>query len=160
MSTVTQVNRNRDLAAGAIFILIALAFGWAASGYPLGRALRMGPGFIPLVLAVLLVILGILVIAAGLKAEGRAEIGGVPWKGILLVLIALGIFGYAGTALGLVPVVFLCGAIVALASSQNGIPAALGIALLLAVLSWLVFKVGLAVSLPTIGPLFGPLARN
>ncbi|KAB0679730.1 tripartite tricarboxylate transporter TctB family protein [Aureimonas leprariae] len=160
MSTVTQTNRNRDLIAGAIFIAIALAFGWAATGYPLGRALRMGPGFIPLVLAVLLVILGGTVIAAGFRLEGRTEVGGVPWKGILLTLVALGIFGYAGPTLGLVPVVFLCGAIVALASTQNGIASALAIALLLSVLSWLVFKVGLAVSLPTIGPVFGPLAHN
>lgn len=158
MSTVVQTNRNRDLAAGIIFAAIALAFGWAALAYPLGRALRMGPGFIPLLLAVLLFALGAITVVTGLRQEGHTEVGGVPWKGILLVLIALALFGYGGTVLGLVPVVFLCTIIVSLASSQNGIVASLGIGVLLAVLSWLVFKVGLAVSLPVIGPAFGPLA--
>lgn len=158
MSTIVQSNRTRDVVAGAIFVAIAAGFGWEATNYELGRALRMGPGFIPIVLCILLAALGALVALGGAKQDGTTEVGGVPWKGILLVLVALLLFGYAGQPLGLVPVVFLAGTIVALASARNGVVAALAIASSLAALSWLVFKVGLAVSLPTIGPVFGPVS--
>ncbi|WP_152047458.1 tripartite tricarboxylate transporter TctB family protein [Aureimonas psammosilenae] len=154
MSTVVQTARNRDILAGAIFVVIALLFAWEGSNYPLGRALRMGPGFIPLLLAGTLTVLGICVLVSGLKKQERAEIGAVPWKGIAFVLAALVLFGEGGALLGLVPTVFLCVAIVALASSQNSVRDALGIAALITLLSWLVFKVGLSVSLPTFGPLF------
>ncbi len=153
-NTVVQTNRTRDVVAGAIFIVVALAFGWGATGYDLGRALRMGPGFIPLTLAAILAILGVLVIVSGLRKEGQSEIGGVPWKSIGLVLVALALFGATGPTLGLVPVVFLCSVVVAIASTQNSILSALAIAALLTLLSWLVFRVGLSVSLPTFGPVF------
>ncbi|WP_102961230.1 tripartite tricarboxylate transporter TctB family protein [Mangrovicella endophytica] len=157
MSTVVQTHRSRDVLAGLIFLAIAIAFGWEATNYELGRALRMGAGFIPLTLSALLGILGAIVVAAGLRREGETEVGPVPWRGILLVSIALILFGAYGRSLGLVPVVFLCSAVTALASARNTVLSALAIAAALSALCWLVFKLGLGVSLPTVGPLFGPL---
>jgi hypothetical protein len=157
MQDVVQSRSRRDLVAGVIFIAIAAGFAWEGSHYELGRALRMGPGFMPLLLAALLAVLGGSVIAAGLRQEGEETIGGVPWKAILLVLISLAIFGYGAPRLGLVPIAFLCSFVIALASANNGVVSALAIGVLLAALSWLVIKIGLAVSLPTVGPVFGPL---
>jgi putative tricarboxylic transport membrane protein len=51
-------------------------------------------------------------------------------------------------------VVVVCTFMVALASAKNSPLAALAIALSLAALCWLIFKVGLNVSLPTFGTLF------
>lgn len=148
---------SRDLTAGAIFLLIAVAFGWEATNYEMGRAIRMGPGFIPMALAIFLAILGASVAFVGISKHNDAESGPVAWRGILLVCVALVIFGAYARALGLVPVVFLCTVITSLASTRNTVVAALGIAALLAVLCWIVFKVGLGLPLPTIGPVFGPL---
>ena len=41
----------KDILSGLIFVGFGAAFGYAASGYPLGTAFRMGPGYFPLVLA-------------------------------------------------------------------------------------------------------------
>ncbi|WP_182087308.1 tripartite tricarboxylate transporter TctB family protein [Aureimonas sp. ME7] len=147
------VKSRRDLLAGLIFVLIALAFGWEATNYELGRAVRMGPGFIPLTLAIILAILGILVIIAGFRKDETVERTPIPWKGIALILLALAIFGEFGAALGLVPVVFVGTAIVAFASAKNSAASSLLIALSMSALCWLVFKIGLGITLPTFGPL-------
>lgn len=154
MRAAVRTRVQRDVVAGAIFIAVALGFGWEATNYPLGRALKMGPGFIPLTLAVVMAVLGILVAAAGLKKNEAAEPEPVPWKAILLVLAALGAFGFGGPRLGLVPTTFLCSFVIALASTRNGARAALAIAACLSAVAWAVFKLGLGVSLPTFGPVF------
>ncbi|WAJ26936.1 tripartite tricarboxylate transporter TctB family protein [Antarcticirhabdus aurantiaca] len=151
-----QNKMGRDVMAGAIFLVIALAFGAQALSYDMGRTIRMGPGFIPLTLAVLLGIFGIAVAVAGFRKHDTAEVGPVAWRGIFLVCVSLVIFGAYGRQLGLVPVVFICVFIVAMASVKNTVVSALAIAAALAVMCWLVFKVGLGMSLHTIGPAFGP----
>ena len=41
----------KDILSGLIFVGLGAAFGYAAIGYPIGTAFRMGPGYFPLVLA-------------------------------------------------------------------------------------------------------------
>ncbi|WP_158873926.1 tripartite tricarboxylate transporter TctB family protein [Antarcticirhabdus aurantiaca] len=152
-----QSRSRRDVLAGLIFLVIAIAFAWEATHYDMGRTIRMGPGFIPLTLAVLLGVFGAAVAVTGFRNKhDTAEAGPVSWRGIVLVCVSLVIFGAYGRQLGIVPVVFLCVFIVALASVKNTILSALAIAAALSALCWLVFKLGLGMSLPTIGPAFGP----
>ncbi len=145
---------RRDLLAGLIFVAIAAGFAWEASNYDMGRAIRMGPGFIPMTLAILLAVFGVMIITSGMKKDERIEKTPIPWKGIVLILAALVIFGEFGALLGLVPVVFIGTAVVALASAKNTPVSALTIAACMSALCWLVFKIGLGITLPTFGPLF------
>jgi hypothetical protein len=55
-----------DLLAGGTFVTVGLAFVVASSRYELGSALKMGPGYYPLVLGGLLVALGVGVAVEGL----------------------------------------------------------------------------------------------
>ncbi|WP_244493778.1 tripartite tricarboxylate transporter TctB family protein [Aureimonas sp. AU4] len=147
---------DRNVVAGLIFIAIAAAFAWEATHYDMGRAIRMGPGFIPMTLAILLAIFGVLVLAAGLRSPDHAQSSGpVAWKGIALVCAALLVFGRFGAQLGLVPTVLVCTFAVAMASARNTLLSAAAIAAVMAALCWLVFKVGLGITMPTLGPLFG-----
>lgn len=150
---ITKRSR-RDIVAGVIFILIAAGFAAEALNYPLGTPLRMGPGFMPLVLAGLLGVLGIITLVAGLGDKDMIEVSPVPWVAIGLVLATLAIFGFFARVLGLVPVVFVCTALTAFASRNNSIVAALVIAVCMSVLCYLIFKVGLGITLPTFGTLF------
>lgn len=146
---------RRDIVAGTIFVAIAAAFAAEALTHPIGSALRMGPAFIPLVLAGLLATFGLGVIASGLaRPAPRADLPDVPWRAIVLISVAIVIFGAFGRQLGLVPVVFACATVIALSSARNGILAALLIGALLSGLTFVVFKLGLGISLPTFGPLF------
>lgn len=153
MQATEGVKSRRDLLAGLIFVVIAAGFAYEASKYDMGRAIRMGPGFIPMTLAILLAIFGAMIAFGGLRKDERIEKTPIPWKGIVLILAALVIFGEFGSLLGLVPVVFIGTAIVALASAKNSIVSSLTIAVCMSALCWLVFKVGLGITLPTFGPL-------
>ena len=154
MSAHAEIRSRRDVLVGSLFILIALGFGWEASNYDMGRAIRMGPGFIPMLLAVILAILGAIIAVTGMRKDERIVPSPIPWKGIALVCLALVLFGELGAALGLVPIVFLGTAIVALASARNTIVSSVSIAFCMSILCWLVFKLGLGITLPTFGPLF------
>jgi hypothetical protein len=155
MDFTTKRNRH-DVMAGGIFIAIAAFFAIQGSRYEFGRAIQMGPGFFPVVLAMFLAGLGVAVIVGGLrKPDNEVEGGPVPWRAILLISFALALFAAGARTLGLVPLVFLCTAITALASPKNSAMSALIMGLVMAGLCYLVFKVGLAVTIPTFGPVFG-----
>src|ERR1043165_7103976 len=57
-----------DVLSGLLFIAVA-AFGlWASRNYPVGTALRMSTGYVPRLLCWVLLGLGVLVLATGLRA--------------------------------------------------------------------------------------------
>lgn len=152
---VRKIRLHSDTIAGAIFFFIACAFGLEASHYALGSTIRMGPGFIPLALSIALGTLGLVVVVTGWRKQEDTEPEIIPWRSIILTCAALAIFGAYGRNLGLVPTVFICALLTSLASKSNTISSAIGISISLSMLSWVVFKLGLGVSLPTIGAAFG-----
>jgi hypothetical protein len=77
---------RKDLLAGAVFMAFGLAFAVTSTTYDIGTALRMGPGFFPLVLGGVLVVLGALIAISGYLAADRSEIGTVPWRALVLLL--------------------------------------------------------------------------
>lgn len=150
----THTKSWRDVAAGSIFLVIGAAFAVGAMNYQLGTPLRMGPGFMPLLLAVLLVALGLVVIVTGMNKTQAAQSDPVAWRGIGLVVASLAVFGLFARPLGLMPIVFLCTFLTALASRSNTVLSASAIALAMSALCYLIFKTGLGIALPTFGPLF------
>ena len=66
-----QVKSQKDLATGLVFLIAGLAYGVASGRYRLGRAMEMGPGYFPLLLAVLLAVIGALVATLSLIGEPR-----------------------------------------------------------------------------------------
>ena len=90
----------KDLAAGAVFAAIGLAFMAGALTLDIGSAFKMGPGYFPLVLSGLLVLLGFIVMAKSVNMPSES-IGTVPWRGLVLILAAPVIFGATARSLGL-----------------------------------------------------------
>ena len=67
---------HRDsLLAGGVFVVVGIAFAVAATRYELGSALRMGPGYLPLVLGAVLTGLGLIIVGQGLAARVRTSSG-------------------------------------------------------------------------------------
>lgn len=142
----------KDILTGLIFLGFAAAFGTAASGYQLGTAFRMGPGYFPLLLSGALGVLGVAILVKGVTAAASdTPIGPVPWRGAVLILGALIAFGASVRGLGLVPAVFVAAFLSALASASNSPLAALAIATALTLLAVLIFHFGLGVSVPLFG---------
>jgi len=72
---------HRSDSAGAVVLLsFALFVCYQAGRYPLGTIGKIGPGFLPLYLGILLAALAVIILLRSLFAA--AEIGAPAWKGI------------------------------------------------------------------------------
>ncbi len=146
-----------DILAGLIFVAFGLAFAITSLSYELGTLLRMGPGYFPLALGGILVLLGLLIVGKGLIADAGAEerFGSVPWRALTLVVLAVLVFGLTVRGLGLVPATAVTALLTALASYRTGVLAAVAIAAGLTVLCVVVFILALQLRLPLFGPWLG-----
>jgi hypothetical protein len=85
------MNMDKDTVAGLLFVIAGGSFAVGAGSYEIGSSARMGPGFLPLLLGVLLALLGLLVMA---RARLRAAVGVAwAWRPLLAVLAANLAFG-------------------------------------------------------------------
>ena len=66
-----------DRVSGAFLILLGLFVVWERRVLPLGTASRPGPGYFPLLLAILLIVLGAILI---LRGKGAKQIRSVSWS--------------------------------------------------------------------------------
>ena len=98
-----DLRNNKDFLAGLLFIAIGvIAVIVAVRGYPMGNAMRMGPAYFPTVLGGILVLLGVWVVARGIRSGERVK-GEWGWKPLLLIALAIVSFGFLMSRLGLVP---------------------------------------------------------
>jgi putative tricarboxylic transport membrane protein len=142
----------RDILAGLAFVAFGLAFAVLATSYEIGTTLVMGPGYFPLVLGGLLVLLGGVIVAKGFLGGEEGAIGAIPWTALGLILGAVLFFGLTVRGLGLVPSTFGAALMSAFASRRTGLVAGLLITVGLTVLCVLVFVVALSLRLPLVGP--------
>jgi len=146
---------RKDLLAGGVFAGFGLAFAVTASTYEVGTPLRMGPGFFPLALGGVLVVLGVLIAVTGFVAANGAELGSVPWRPLVLLLGAVLLFGFTVRDLGLVPSLFASVLLAAFAGRGVRPVPAVVIAASLTALSVLIFVYGLQLRLSLLGPWLG-----
>jgi hypothetical protein len=145
-----RVRNARDLLAGCLFLAFGLAFLAVAQGYQLGSARRMGPGYFPVALSIILIGIGLATVVRGLLVPGP-PIRDVAGKALALITAALVLFGLTvqGAGLGLA-----VGALVALAAAASRsfrpLPT-LVLALTLAAFCVLVFAVGLGLPFAALG---------
>jgi putative tricarboxylic transport membrane protein len=138
-----------DVLSGLLFIAIA-AFGlWASRNYPVGTALRMGTGYMPRLLCWVLLGLGVIVLAQGLRQQALPlRSSPQAWRAVLSVAAALVAFGLSIERLGLVLAILLLTGLGALATSALR-PLETAIAALgLIALSWSIFIFGLGLTIP------------
>ena len=93
---------NKDVWAGLLLIAIGAGAIFVARNYPFGTALRMGPGFFPVVLGGLLIVFGLAVLAIGLR-KGESMAG--PWslRALIILPLSLILFGLLMEYAGFVP---------------------------------------------------------
>ena len=133
---------HRDILAGLIFVLIGAAALLAARGYPVGSAMRMGPGYFPVVLGWLLIGLGALV---GLRAARRRDWQPVAWGWQPLAWISFSIvlFGFLMPRLGLVPALVAMLPVAAAAGREFRFREVLVLTLIMSAFAGAVFVYGL-----------------
>lgn len=147
---MTTINKT-DAIAGGFFILVGLLFGAQSLGMEIGTSLRMGPGYFPLLLAGLLIVLGGLILASSFKSVAE-EMSANAWRGMLFILPAPVFFGLTVRGLGFVPSIFFTTLIAAMASFKMKLPAALLLSVAVTFFCTLVFSYALGLPFRRFGP--------
>lgn len=90
-----NIKSQKDFVSGVMFMVVGAAFAWGATKYSVGSAARMGPGYFPLMLGILMAALGALITFNALVIErvGGEKIGKWAWKPLLYIIGANLIFG-------------------------------------------------------------------
>lgn len=143
-----------NLACGLIFIAFGLYFGVNALTLDLGTAFRMGPGYFPLVLAALLIVLGAVIVIQAFRIEGES-IGHIAWRGGLLILPAPIFFGLTVRGLGFVPAIFITCLIASFASHKMKPATAFVVSAAVTVFATTVFVRMLGLPFRLVGPWLG-----
>jgi hypothetical protein len=105
---LARINRPKDLLAGTIYILVgAITFLWSQK-YPIGTATRMGAGYFPALLGLVLLALGILATAKGLLSKEPDPLPEHKVSPLILMVAAVVSFGLLIERAGLVVATFVC----------------------------------------------------
>ena len=142
---------NVNAFCGAIFIGLGAFFIYQCLNLELGTALRMGPGYFPLVLATILALLGVVVLVQSTRVNGE-PLGPIALRGLLFILPAPIFFGLTIRGLGFVPSLFFTALIAAFASSRMKVSMALAIAFAMTIFSVAVFSYALGLPFERFGP--------
>jgi hypothetical protein len=148
--------RPRDVVGG--LVVVAIGAGFFAFGRELetGTSFRMGPGYFPTILSLLMVALGAVMTVLAWRAPHQEEaFGQVPWRALALVVGAVVLFGLTLRGLGLAPVLLLVVLATAWASRYASLKSSLPLALGIAAFCALLFIKGLGLPLPLFGPWLG-----
>jgi hypothetical protein len=140
----------RDLAAGALLLALGLFVAiYASSNYRIGEANHMGPGYFPMVLGWVLAGLGaIIALLAFRKTVQVLHPPAFQLRPILAVLLAILVFSLMVERLGLVPATVGLTAVAVFSERPIHLKRSLWLAAGLSLISWLIFTVGLQMTLP------------
>jgi hypothetical protein len=150
MTTRGRVRRQKDLILGSLFVAGSAALAVLTRGYQIGSAREMGPGFLPLILACCLGLLGLILVAQSFWGE-RDNVQNIVSRPLLMILGSATLFGLlirpAGAAVAILALV--AGA--ALAHPRHTLVSAAITAIVLAGVSVLLFAYLLGQQIPVLG---------
>ena len=153
-----NIKSQKDFFSGLMFMALGVAFAWGASVYTIGNGARMGPGYFPLMLGVLLAVLGGAITFKALVVEtvDGDKIGSIAWKPLTFIILSNLVFGAALGGLpsiglpplGLVIAIFALTFIAALAGNEFNFKEVTILSIILALMSYLAFIVLLKLQFP------------
>ena len=116
---------KRDYYAGGLMLLLGVGAAVTGTGYKFGSLAKMGPGFMPVMLGVVLAFLGILIAGTALGSSEDDDKKFLPdnpqWFGWLCILAGPVLFIILGHYGGMIPAVFACVFVCAL-GDKTGTP--------------------------------------
>jgi len=144
-----KIKSQKDFCSGVMFSAVGTAFAWGATNYTIGEGARMGPGYFPLMLGVLLAIIGLAVIFKSLvvETEDGQPIGGIAWRPLCYIIGANLAFGvllgglpkFGIPAMGLIAGIYALTFIASLAGDKFNVKEVAILATVLAIFSYCAF---------------------
>lgn len=153
-----RIQSQKDFFSGLMFMVVGSAFAWGSNSYTIGTGARMGPGYFPLVLCVLVALLVAIVSVKSLlvSTPDGEPIGRFAWRPLIFIILANLVFGALIGGLpsihlppmGLVAAIYALTLIACLAGDAFNLKEALILGTILSVLSYLAFVVLLKLQFP------------
>jgi hypothetical protein len=153
-----KIKSQKDFFSGLMFMVVGIAFAWGATTYSVGSGARMGPGYFPLMLGILLALIGSVITFKALVVETESgdKIGKWAWKPLFFILAANFLFGillgglpsFGIPAMGMILGIFALVIIASLAGNEFNLKGVLVLSVILAVGSYLAFVVLLKLQFP------------
>lgn len=144
-----KIKSQKDFFSGLMFMGVGIAFAWGATNYNVGTGARMGPGYFPLMLGILMAVIGaaITFTATVVETVDGDKIGKWAWKPLALILLANFTFGVllgglpsiGVPAMGLIIAIYALTIIASLAGETFRLKSVLTLATVLAVGSYFAF---------------------
>ena len=153
-----NIKSQKDFFSGLMFTAVGVAFAWGATKYSLGTGARMGPGYFPTMLGVLMAILGGVITfkAMVVETEDGDKVGSWAWKPLLFIIAANLLFGLMlgglpsikFPAFGLIVGIYVLTFVASLAGDEFNFKEVAVLATILAIMSYLAFIVLLKLQFP------------
>lgn len=148
------IKHPKDFWTGIMYLAVGGAAALVSMRYGMGSAVRMGPGYFPTVLGLLLAVIGLVSLVRSFLHKGDA-ITPFAWRALALVLGGIILFGLLVLRAGLVPALLLLVVMSAWASIYFKLRTTLILAACTTLFSVVVFVKALGVPLPVLGSWFG-----
>jgi len=89
-----------DQFSGLMLLVLSLYIAWENRVYPIGSLQEPGPGYMPLLLAIFLGVMGLLIALMGAKSQLLAEIRWPETTRAIMILLACGVGAFALERIG------------------------------------------------------------
>lgn len=144
-----ELRNNKRFLSGLMFIGIGAIAMCIARDYPMGSALRMGPGYFPNVLSGVIVLFGVTMLVQGVMKPERVE-GNWSVRALCILPIATVVFGLLMEHAGFIPALIALIFVAAYAGTEFKFGEVLFLAIGLTIGSWALFIWGLGLPYPLI----------
>ena len=148
------IRNPKEFGSGILFAAFGIAAIGIGAAYPVGTAARMGPGYFPRGLGMILIGLGLILIVRSFRDQG-SPIMVKDLRPILIVLGSVVLFGLTVSHIGLVLATILLVLVASTASHEYRWKESVVAAVLLAAFVVAAFGYGLKLQLPILPPVFG-----
>ena len=164
-----RIKSERDFWSGLMFVAVGVVFAFGATGYTMGPACAAqdpcaadlwarlsqlsahpGAGYFPLGLSILLAVLGAIILfkSLTLESEGGDLVGAFAWRPLIVIVVAITVFGVMLEPLGLALSVPVLIAISSLAGDEFHWKGVAANAVVLTLVSWAIFVWALKLTIP------------
>lgn len=143
------IRNQRAFAAGALFLIVAIFYFLMSFNYATGTAARMGPGFFPRMVSILLAIVALGIMFAAVAPRARSEkLERWDFKSLLWIAGSVAVFAFMLPTFGLVLALVVLVMVASYASPEFTWVGALVNTAFLVVFCVAVFVYGISLQLP------------
>ena len=153
-----KIKSEKDFYSGLMFLAMGIAFAWGATTYNIGEGARMGPGYFPLMLGILLAGIGAFTVFESLvvETEDGEKVGAFAWKPLGYIIGSNLIFGillgglpkFGFPSFGLIVAIYALTFVAAMAGDEFKWKEVIVLATILAIGSYLAFIMLLKLQFP------------